>query len=182
MDRAVISKIYDDPILHILAHRGEDEEAMSYVENFVQYRHSGSPLMIDLSDFENTLRIIVHEGKGLPPLDDGGKWDCFVVAKVQPFKLKERTRVVRQSMTPKWDHPLDFRVTAKHHQHIMVELECWDWDQVGGHELIGKHVERLEFGQSNVAEKWITLFDGSPSRRAQGQILLSIECDNLWKQ
>lgn len=62
LDRAVISKIYDDPILHILAHRGDDEEAMSYVENFVQYRHSASPLMIDLSDITNTLRIIVHEG------------------------------------------------------------------------------------------------------------------------
>ena len=68
LDQAVISKIYDDPILHILAHRSDDEEAMSYVENFVQYRHSGSPLMIDLSDFENTLRIIVHEGSCIDTL------------------------------------------------------------------------------------------------------------------
>merc|ERR1740123_198922 len=86
-DRAVIKSIYNDPILHILAHRAEDEEALSYVENFVQYRHALRPLMIDLSNIENTLRVIIHEGRGLPALDFTGKSDPFCKVQLMPFKL-----------------------------------------------------------------------------------------------
>merc|ERR1719319_369876 len=54
-DKVAIRSVYNDPILHILAHRADDEEAASYVKNFVQYRHASRPLLIDLSNIENTL-------------------------------------------------------------------------------------------------------------------------------
>eukprot|EP01083_Nonionella_stella_P072722 196186_1 len=59
-DKAVIRKIYDSSIVHVLTHRAEDEAALCYVENFVQYRHRNKPLIIDLSSVENMLRVIVQ--------------------------------------------------------------------------------------------------------------------------
>jgi len=181
-DRAVIKSIYNDPILHILAHRAEDEEALSYVENFVQYRHALRPLMIDLSNIENTLRVIIHEGRGLPALDFTGKSDPFCKVQLMPFKLKEQTRVVRQTLRPKWDEPLDFQVKndKQRHRHIMIEIECWDWDTIGSDDFIGKHTERIEFGQANVVEKWIELFQSNNHNTPQGQLLITVECENLW--
>jgi len=179
-DKVAIRSVYNDPILHILAHRADDEEAASYVENFVQYRHASRPLLIDLSNIENTLRVIIHEGKGLPALDFTGKSDPFCKVQLMPFKLKEQTRVVRQTLRPKWDEPLDFQVTQKGHRHIMIEIECWDWDTIGSDDFIGKHTERIEFGQENVVEKWIELFQSNNHSVAQGQLLISIECENLW--
>merc|ERR1712087_306003 len=147
-DRAVIRSIYNDPILHILAHRADDEEALSYVENFVQYRHSMRPLMIDLSHIENTLRVIIHEGRGLPALDFTGKSDPFCKVQLMPFKLKQQTRVVRQTLSPKWDEPSDFQVGKKHkHRHIMIEIECWDWDTIGSDDFIGKHTVRIALAE-----------------------------------
>ncbi len=80
MSRAILSRrtrierVYDHPILHVMAHRGE-EESHSYVENFVQYRDPSKPLLVDLGNMSNILRVILKEAKNLPAMDVGGKSD-----------------------------------------------------------------------------------------------------------
>eukprot|EP01083_Nonionella_stella_P300771 1028553_1 len=174
-DKAVIRKIYDSSILHVLTHRAEDEAALCYVENFVQYRHRNKPLMIDLSEVEDMLRIIVHEGKGLPAIDCS--LDPYCVVRVMPFKLKNETRVVRQTLNPKWDQAVDFKISKLVSQHIIIEFDVWDWNS---NHHIGKYTERIEFGQRNIHEKWIFLYNNE-NNKVNGQLCISLQCQNLWK-
>lgn len=178
MDKAVIGQIYDDQIIHVLAHRSDDDEAVSYVENFVQYRHSQKPLIIDLSQTNNTLRIIIHEGvmkKQCNPF-------CRVSVVTQSERMKNETRIIRQTAAPKWDEAIDCNLKniKKMKGHIMIEIDCWHWKYDGSDQLIGKITERLECGQQNVCEEWMNLDDDENGKK--GKILISIECENLWNQ
>ena len=66
-------------------------------------------------------------------------------------------------------------------QHIMIEFDCWDWDTIGSDDHIGKHTERLEYGQDNIIEKWVTLYNND-NDDPQGKLLITVECENLWTE
>ncbi|XP_073106873.1 synaptotagmin-5-like isoform X2 [Elaeis guineensis] len=94
-----------------------------------------------VADFERTTRqrkrvvmmrgvlsVSVISAANLPAMDITGKSDPYVVLKLMKTEMRNRTRVVKESLNPIWDETFDFLVEDGLHD--LLILEVWDHDML----------------------------------------------------
>ncbi|XP_030548762.1 synaptotagmin-5 isoform X2 [Rhodamnia argentea] len=75
------------------------------------------------------LCITVISAEDLPPTDLMGKADPYVVVSMKKSGMRNKTRVVNDSLNPVWNQTFDFVVEDGLHE--MLILEIWDHDTFG---------------------------------------------------
>ncbi|MCD7463658.1 Synaptotagmin-5 [Datura stramonium] len=86
------------------------------------------------------LSVTVISADDLPPADIGGKADPYVVLIMKKAQIKNKTRVVNESLNPVWNQTFDFVVEDGLHDMLM--LEVWDHDTFGK-DFMGKCILTL---------------------------------------
>ncbi|KAG1327896.1 Synaptotagmin-5 [Cocos nucifera] len=94
-----------------------------------------------VTDFERTTRqrkrivmmrgvlsVSVISAANLPAMDITGKSDPYVVVKMMKTEMRNRTRVVKESLNPIWEETFDFLVEDGLHD--LLILEVWDHDML----------------------------------------------------
>ncbi|KAG0498278.1 hypothetical protein HPP92_002584 [Vanilla planifolia] len=75
------------------------------------------------------LSVTVISAENLPPMDVMGKADPFVVLSMKKTEVKNKTRVVNDSLNPTWNQTFDFVVEDGLHD--MLIMEVYDHDTFG---------------------------------------------------
>ncbi|XP_011078421.1 synaptotagmin-5 [Sesamum indicum] len=86
------------------------------------------------------LSVTVISADDLPPADLMGKADPYVVLTMKKTEMKNKTRVVNDSLNPVWNQTFDFVVEDGLHD--MLILELWDHDTFGK-DLMGRCILTL---------------------------------------
>ncbi|KAL2228847.1 UNVERIFIED_CONTAM: Synaptotagmin-5 [Sesamum indicum] len=86
------------------------------------------------------LSVTVISADDLPPADLMGKADPYVVLTMKKTEMKNKTRVVNESLNPVWNQTFDFVVEDGLHD--MLILELWDHDTFGK-DLMGRCILTL---------------------------------------
>ncbi|EHA8589954.1 synaptotagmin-5-like [Cocos nucifera] len=75
------------------------------------------------------LSVTVISAEDLPAMDVMGKADPFVVLRMKKLEIKNKTRVVNESLNPTWNQTFDFVVEDGLHD--LLILEVYDHDTFG---------------------------------------------------
>ncbi|KAL3722479.1 hypothetical protein ACJRO7_034797 [Eucalyptus globulus] len=75
------------------------------------------------------LSVTVISAEDLPPSDLMGKADLYVVVSMKKSGLRNKTRVVNDSLNPVWNQTFDFVVEDGLHDMLIIEI--WDHDTFG---------------------------------------------------
>ncbi|CAO2841142.1 unnamed protein product [Amaranthus hypochondriacus] len=75
------------------------------------------------------LSVTVISADDLPAADIMGKSDPYVIVTMKKSQIKNKTRVVNESLNPVWNQTFDFLVEDGLHDMLM--LEVWDHDTFG---------------------------------------------------
>ncbi|KAF3652551.1 Synaptotagmin-4 [Capsicum annuum] len=86
------------------------------------------------------LSVTVISADDLPPADITGKADPYVVLIMKKAQIRNKTRVVNESLNPIWNQTFDFVVEDGLHDMLM--LEVWDHDTFGK-DFMGKCILTL---------------------------------------
>ncbi|XP_075076237.1 synaptotagmin-5-like isoform X2 [Nicotiana tabacum] len=86
------------------------------------------------------LSVTVISADDLPPADIGGKADPYAVLIMKKAQIKNKTRVVNESLNPVWNQTFDFVVEDGLHDMLIVEV--WDHDTFGK-DFMGKCILTL---------------------------------------
>jgi len=90
----------------------------------------------DEQKFAGKMKISVKEARDLPAMDrlPGASSDpyCKIELEEQQFKTKVR----KKTLAPKWGQ--EFVFTVHNLETSMIKLECWDWNRVTEHQIIGR--------------------------------------------
>lgn len=117
------------------------------------------------------LTVTVISADDLPPADLMGKADPYVVLTLKKTEIKNKTRVVNESLNPVWNQTFDFMVEDGLHDMLM--LEVYDHDTFGkdymGRVILtltrvlleGEYKESFELegaksGKLNLQLKWVS--------------------------
>ncbi|MBA0610663.1 hypothetical protein Godav_011478 [Gossypium davidsonii] len=94
------------------------------IENEKAVTHKKREIII-----RGVLSVTVISAEDLPIVDLMGKADPYVVLTMKKSELKNKTRVVNDSLNPVWNQTFDFVVEDGLHD--MLILEVWDHDTFG---------------------------------------------------
>ncbi|KAL3353009.1 hypothetical protein AABB24_020812 [Solanum stoloniferum] len=112
-------------------------ESMTSLERVLKNSAEGKEASPNGSEINNRREVIVRgvlsvtvvSADDLPPADIGGKADPYVVLIMKKAQIKNKTRVVNESLNPVWNQTFDFVVEDGLHDMLM--LEVWDHDTFG---------------------------------------------------
>ncbi|KAG4187225.1 hypothetical protein ERO13_A08G089100v2 [Gossypium hirsutum] len=102
------------------------------IENEKAVTHKKREIII-----RGVLSVTVITAEDLPIVDLMGKADPYVVLTMKKSELKNKTRVVNDSLNPVWNQTFDFVVEDGLHD--MLILEVWD------HDTFGKKIHWLDY-------------------------------------
>eukprot|EP01126_Amoeba_proteus_P053739 TRINITY_DN656_c0_g1_i19.p1 TRINITY_DN656_c0_g1~~TRINITY_DN656_c0_g1_i19.p1 ORF type:complete len:447 (+),score=70.01 TRINITY_DN656_c0_g1_i19:324-1664(+) len=85
------------------------------------------------TDFQ-TLKVHLIGGRDLAAKDANGKSDPYVRVWCGAFKYKSKT--IKKSLNPVWDEHIE--IPASYAKANPIDVECWDWDVVGGDDYMGE--------------------------------------------
>lgn len=112
-----------------------------------------------------TVKIV--EAEGLKACDFNGLSDPYVV--LTDVRRLHKTRVVNNSLNPKWDESVDIVTTSP----LNILVTVWDHDAVGPHGYIGRTSLKLDpsfFQDFGPRDYWLDL-------DSQGRILLRVSME-----
>ncbi|XP_060210079.1 synaptotagmin-5-like isoform X1 [Lycium barbarum] len=123
-------------------------ESMTSLERVLQTGTEGKEASPNGSEINKRREVIVRgvlsvtviSADDLPPADIGGKADPYVVLIMKKAQIKNKTRVVNESLNPVWNQTFDFVVEDGLHD--MLILEVWDHDTFGK-DFMGKCILTL---------------------------------------
>jgi Ca2+-dependent lipid-binding protein len=122
--------------------------------------------------------VHIIEGKGLRPVDGGGRQDPYVVVSVdgQAAAIKKKTKVVTDGGSDLiWDEMLEIDIVDQYD----LEIECYDHDLLADDSLIGKcTVSLLPVFKKGEIDTWVTLRsnqEGSSSAAGDIHVVFSFE-------
>ncbi|XP_074563497.1 synaptotagmin-1-like [Curcuma longa] len=122
------------------------------------------------------LHVKVIRAYELPKKDLFGKSDPYVKLRLSDHKLpSKKTSVKRRNLEPEWNE--EFKFVIKDPESQVVELNVYDWEQVGRHEKIGMNVIKLnEVIPNKSSTLTLDLLKGVdiPSENSQGQIVVEV--------
>ncbi|KAJ1452692.1 C2 domain-containing protein [Pelagophyceae sp. CCMP2097] len=81
-------------------------------------------------------KLTVVRAMGLDRADTFGKSDPYVVVRCAGHKVG-RTKTIKQNLDPEWLEDVVFAAPLPTLSPAEVQLEVWDWDAVGLHDLLG---------------------------------------------
>jgi Ca2+-dependent lipid-binding protein len=113
-----------------------------------------------------TVKVVLAEN--LADCDQNGLSDPYVVLQSGEVEMA-RTRVIRESLNPRWDETFEFRLSAS----IEVLATVFDKDLVGGDDICGTAVFRLQpslFGDFLAHDIWLDL-------KPQGRLLIRVSME-----
>ncbi|KAI5299750.1 hypothetical protein KEM55_001800, partial [Ascosphaera atra] len=114
-----------------------------------------------------TVKIV--EAEDLKACDLNGLSDPYVVLTDEYQRRISKSRVVTNSLNPRWDDSLD--ITARGPLNIIATI--WDWDAVGDHDYIGRTSLKLDpsfFQDFGPREYWLDL-------DTQGRLLIRVSME-----
>lgn len=117
--------------------------------------------------FMFTIKIV--EGEDLKAGDINGLSDPYVVLGDEYQKRLAKTRIVYQSLNPRWDETVDILTTGP----LNVIATVWDWDMMGDHDCLGRtnlKLDPAQFTDFLPREYWLDL-------DTQGRILVRISME-----
>eukprot|EP01126_Amoeba_proteus_P054938 TRINITY_DN6784_c0_g1_i12.p1 TRINITY_DN6784_c0_g1~~TRINITY_DN6784_c0_g1_i12.p1 ORF type:complete len:168 (+),score=26.93 TRINITY_DN6784_c0_g1_i12:365-868(+) len=91
------------------------------------------PVLALNTDFQ-ALKIRLISGKDLAAKDLDGKSDPYIRLWCGPFKFL--SRIVNKTLSPVWNET--FEIPAIYAKSNPIDVECWDWDAVGGDDYMGE--------------------------------------------
>ncbi|XP_042464981.1 synaptotagmin-1-like isoform X2 [Zingiber officinale] len=125
------------------------------------------------------LYVKVIRAYELPKEDLFGKSDPYVKLRLSDHKLpSKKTSVKRRNLEPEWNE--EFKFVIKDPESQVVELNVYDWEQVGRHKKMGMNVIKLN---EVIPNKSTTLTldllkdfksEDIPSENSQGQIVVEV--------
>ncbi|KAI9591169.1 hypothetical protein BDF19DRAFT_456043 [Syncephalis fuscata] len=113
-----------------------------------------------------TVKVVLAEN--LADCDQNGLSDPYVVLQSGEVEMA-RTRVIQESLNPRWDETFEFRLSAS----IEVLATVFDKDLVGGDDICGTAVFRLQpslFGDFLAHDIWLDL-------KPQGRLLIRVSME-----
>lgn len=114
-----------------------------------------------------TIKIV--EAEDLKACDLNGLSDPYVVLADEYQRRLLKTRVVSNSLNPRWDDSVDITTTGP----LNVFATVWDWDAVGDHDFVGRTSLKLDpsfFQDLGPQEYWLDL-------DTQGRILIRVNME-----
>ena len=117
--------------------------------------------------FMFTIKII--EAEDLKAGDVNGLSDPYVVLGDEYQKRLAKTRIVYQSLNPRWDETVDILTTGP----LNVIATVWDWDMMGDHDCLGRTSLKLDpshFQDFLPREYWLDL-------DTQGRVLVRVSME-----
>lgn len=120
-----------------------------------------------VDNFVFTIKII--EAEDLRACDINGLSDPYVVLGDEYQKRLAKTRVVYNSLNPRWDETVD--ITTQGPLNIIATI--WDWDSLGDHDCVGRTSLKLDpshFRDFMPREYWLDL-------DTQGRLLLRVSME-----
>ncbi|KAI9728300.1 MAG: hypothetical protein M1834_007704 [Cirrosporium novae-zelandiae] len=120
-----------------------------------------------INNFVFSIKIV--EGEDLKACDINGLSDPYVVLGDEFQKRLAKTRVIYQTLNPRWDETVD--VTTQGPLNIIATI--WDWDTLGKHDYVGRTSLKLDpshFRDFLPKEFWLDL-------DTQGRLLLRVSME-----
>ncbi|XP_058181523.1 synaptotagmin-5 [Rhododendron vialii] len=105
----------------VLKSGAEEKQA---AENGIEARQRKKEVIV-----RGVLSVTVISADDLPPADLMGKADPYVVLTMKKTGMKNKTRVVNESLNPEWNQTFDFVIEDGLHDMLIVEV--WDHDTFG---------------------------------------------------
>ncbi|KAG5564341.1 hypothetical protein RHGRI_000514 [Rhododendron griersonianum] len=99
-------------------------EGKQAAENGIEARQRKKEVIV-----RGVLSVTVISADDLPPADLMGKADPYVVLTMKKTGMKNKTRVVNESLNPEWNQTFDFVIEDGLHDMLIVEV--WDHDTFG---------------------------------------------------
>ncbi|KAF8034851.1 hypothetical protein BT93_C1008 [Corymbia citriodora subsp. variegata] len=99
--------------------------------NGLEVNENGNGVMPKKRDVivRGVLSVTVISAEDLPPADMMGKADPYVVVSMKKSGMRNKTRVVNDSLNPVWNQTFDFVVEDGLHDMLIIEI--WDHDTFG---------------------------------------------------
>ena len=100
------------------------------------------------------VHVKILEGKDLPDVDASGSCDSY--CKIQFGKLKAETRIIDNSLTPKWRQQFSFEILDFQEDFLFIQL--YDHDSIGKDDLISDleiHPRSLQSGI--IIDQWYSM-------------------------
>jgi hypothetical protein len=119
------------------------------------------------NNFVFTIKII--EAEDLKACDMNGLSDPYVVLGDEYQKRLAKTRVIYNSLNPRWDETIDITTQGP----LNVVATIWDWDALGDHDCVGRTSLKLDpshFRDYMPREYWLDL-------DTQGRLLLRVSME-----
>ena len=119
------------------------------------------------NSFVFTIKVV--EAEDLKACDMNGLSDPYVVLTDEYQKRLSKTRVIMNSLNPRWDDTVD--IVTKSSLNIIATI--WDWDNFGDHDYVGRASLKLNpahFSDFMPREYWLDL-------DTQGRLLLRVSME-----
>ena len=100
------------------------------------------------------LNLKVIEAKNLPKVDVKGSCDGY--CKIQFAQQKAQTRIISNSLTPRWRQDFSFDILDIEEDNLFLQL--YDYDSIGKHDLISDlEIKTKSLQPGIVIDKWYTM-------------------------
>jgi Ca2+-dependent lipid-binding protein len=121
----------------------------------IQVALTGAPLFVDAPFQPLNLKVGIIEAKDLPNLDSIGKTDPYAELNLINSPQKYRTKVIKESLAPRWAETAEFIVTNPAVDIIRVVLR--DEDVAADDEIGGIDIALAKVTTSGVSDGWYPL-------------------------
>lgn len=92
-----------------------------------------------------------------------GRSDPFLKVNFDNFKTF-KTEVVKKTLNPKWKFKIEFDYETRYPNKLdkkIVRIDCYDWDRVGGNDMIGSATVDLHTIATGPTRLSLTIRDGT---------------------
>lgn len=123
----------------------------------------------------DTVHIVVIEARNVAAMDKSGTSDPYCVLKTTFNKQSFKTKVIKKTLTPKWDQEFKF-FTSK--PEGTIQLRMYDKDLFSADEFMGEvHLQLDQLANGNVHDVWFQLLSEPQKKKKDpkpGEIHLKI--------
>ena len=105
------------------------------------------------------VKVDIIEARNLPKMDLIGSCDgyCKVWLSTRATFVRE-TKVVKNSKNPSWNESFSFTFDKSSLDFISLNIDVYDWDRVGGHDLVSRlSIPLATLEDTGVDGKWFDL-------------------------